>query len=177
MYPLLPSALWDFDEGHCTGWEIGDVCRCLGKCLLGQGQLHCSLTCTFVAQLMGTGAENPACFQLENAWGPVPFINLKCLPCILSTMKRRVCWNSNTFRPHWVKCLRLLYQLSTYTIILTHPGEMDSLAIDWMTKVSRFPSGIRRQEIHEPQLAPHSGCITEQLSHGLISVWFLPPEH
>lgn len=43
MYPLLPSASWDFDEGRVMGWKVGDVCRCLGKCLMGQGQLCCRL--------------------------------------------------------------------------------------------------------------------------------------
>lgn len=41
-------------------------------------------SCTFIAQLMGTGAENPACFQLENGCWHVLFI--KCLLCLLSTV-------------------------------------------------------------------------------------------
>lgn len=36
---LFPSARWDYDEDHYMGWEIRDVCRCSGKCLMGQGQL------------------------------------------------------------------------------------------------------------------------------------------
>ena len=43
MYPWLPSASWDFDEGHYMGWKIGEVCRLLGNCLMGQGQLCCRL--------------------------------------------------------------------------------------------------------------------------------------
>lgn len=47
MDSLLFSASRNFDEGRCMGWKISDFCRCLGKYLMGGGQLHCRLFVPF----------------------------------------------------------------------------------------------------------------------------------
>lgn len=66
----------------------------------GTGSALPQHSCTFIAQLMGTGAENPGCFHLENAWWHV--LCIKCLLCLFSTVDLHTCSRSSTFQPSWI---------------------------------------------------------------------------
>lgn len=127
-YPLLSSASWDFDEGHCTGWKISVACREI----LGRDQQHCRLLL-------------PLCFQRENDWWHVSFISLRC---ILNTVNLNICWKSNAFRLLDFLLLPSLpadnhFDMSVWNGLTAH-------VLCWMTKLANCPSGICWWEIHQP---------------------------
>lgn len=133
----------------------------------GTGSALPQSSCTFIAQLMGTGADNPGCFQLENAWWHVLFT--KCLLCLLSTVDLHVCCRSSTFLPSWIYSVPSLCveHIHNHCDTSWWKGLLDIL---WVTKVSVFPSGMCRQEINELQITPNAGWMKQWLSCGLISV-------
>lgn len=163
---LLPSARWDYDEDHNTGWEISDICRCSGKCLMGQGQL-----CHRVPVPL-----QPSWWAQEEKIQAVSSLKylLKCavdqiLLFLLSTADLHVCSKCSTFQPGWVD--------SVPSLCVEHiPNQCNTswwnglLASPCITKVFGFPSGICRQEVNGPQITPSAGWIKQWLPHDWISV-------
>lgn len=164
VFTLSSVGLW---RGSLHGLINGWCLQMFGEMFNGTGSALPQSSCTFIAQLMGTGAENPGCFQLENACWQVLFI--KCLLCLLSTVDLHGCSRSSTFQPGWI--------CSVPSLCADHiPNHCDTswwnglLAVLWVTEVSQFPFGMCRQEMNEPQVSPNAGWIKQWLSRGLISV-------
>lgn len=164
VVPLSSVGLW---WGSLHGLGNQGCLQMFRQMFNGTGSALSQSSCTFTAQLMGTEAQNPDCFQLENTCWHVLFI--KCLLCLLSRVDLYVCSKPSSFWPGWIYSVPSLY--------LEHsPNHCDTswgnglLAIPCITKVSGFPSGMCRQEMNELQITPHAGWIKQWLPCGLISV-------
>lgn len=97
VVPLSSVGLW---QGSLHGLGNQWCLQMFREMFNGTGSALSQSSCTFTAQLMGTGAENPGCFQLENTCWHVLFI--KCLLGLLSRVELYVCSKPSSFWPGWI---------------------------------------------------------------------------
>lgn len=160
---LSSVGLWGSLHGLGNQWCL----QMLREMFNGTGSALSHSSRTFIAQLMGTGAENPGCFQLKNACWHVLLI--QCLLCLLSTVDLHVCSKPSSFQPGWIYSVPSLCaeHIPSHCVTSWRNG---LLAMPCTTNVSGFPSGMCRQELDEPQITPSAGWIKQWWPRGWISV-------